>query len=41
MARMRPRTCEELSLVSTIEPKQVEQFGAIFLAVIANHDDDS
>jgi ATP-dependent DNA helicase RecQ len=41
MARMRPRTCEELSLVSTIEPKQVEQFGAIFLAVIANHGDDS
>jgi ATP-dependent DNA helicase RecQ len=37
MARMRPRTCEELSLVSTIEPKQVEQFGAIFLAVIADH----
>ncbi|MGH6799989.1 MAG: HRDC domain-containing protein, partial [Methylocella sp.] len=41
MARMRPRTCEELSLVTTIEPKQVEQFGAIFLAVIANHGDDS
>jgi ATP-dependent DNA helicase RecQ len=41
MARMRPRTCEELSLVSTIEPKQVEQFGAIFLAVIANHYEDS
>jgi ATP-dependent DNA helicase RecQ len=38
MARMRPRTREELSLVSTIEPKKIEQFGAIFLSVITSHD---
>jgi len=41
MARMRPRTREELSLVSTIEPKKIEQFGTIFLAVIANHGENS
>ena len=41
MARMRPRTREELSLVSTIEPKKIEQFGAIFVAVVANHNEDS
>ncbi|MGH8513948.1 MAG: HRDC domain-containing protein, partial [Gammaproteobacteria bacterium] len=40
MARIRPRTREELSLVSAIEPKKIEQFGAIFLTVIANHGDD-
>ncbi|MGQ0445302.1 MAG: HRDC domain-containing protein, partial [Beijerinckiaceae bacterium] len=41
MARMRPRTREELALVSAIEPKKIEQFGAILLAVIADHSDDS
>ncbi|MGB6175551.1 MAG: DNA helicase RecQ [Methylocella sp.] len=41
MARVRPKTGEDLLLVSGVGPAKAARFGAIFLAVIANHYEDS
>lgn len=41
MARLRPKTGEDLLLVPGIGTAKVARYGAIFLAVIANHGDDS
>jgi ATP-dependent DNA helicase RecQ len=41
MARVRPKTREDLLLVPGVGPAKAARFGAIFLAVIANHNEDS
>jgi ATP-dependent DNA helicase RecQ len=41
MALMRPNTREDLLLIPGLGPAKAARFGAIFLAVIANHKEDS
>ena len=41
MARLRPKTGEDLLLIPGVGPAKATRFGAIFLAVIANHNEDS
>ncbi|MGA7383694.1 MAG: HRDC domain-containing protein, partial [Methylocella sp.] len=41
MALVRPKTREDLLLIPGVGPAKAARFGAIFLAVIANHGDDS
>ncbi|HEY8031224.1 MAG TPA: DNA helicase RecQ [Methylocella sp.] len=41
MARARPKTGEELLLISGVGPAKAARFGALFLAVIAHHNEDS
>ncbi|MGH6852525.1 MAG: HRDC domain-containing protein, partial [Methylocella sp.] len=41
MARVRPKTGEDLLLIPGVGPAKAARFGAIFLAVIANHGGDS
>ncbi len=41
MARVRPKTGEDLLLIPGAGPAKAARFGAIFLAVIANHNEDS
>jgi hypothetical protein len=41
MARVRPKASEDLRLIPGVGPAKAARFGAIFLAVIANHGDDS
>ncbi|WPP04714.1 DNA helicase RecQ [Methylocella tundrae] len=39
IARARPRTKDELKLVHGVGPAKLERYGAIFLAIVADHDD--
>jgi ATP-dependent DNA helicase RecQ len=41
MARVRPKTGEDLLLIPGVGPAKAARFGAIFLAVIASHNEDS
>ena len=41
MALGRPKTREDLLLIPGVGPAKIARFGAIFLAVIANHNEDS
>src|ERR1700675_2232229 len=40
MARVRPKTGEDLLLIPGVGPAKAARFGAIFLSVIANHNED-
>jgi ATP-dependent DNA helicase RecQ len=41
MALVRPKTREDLLLIPGVGPTKATRFGAIFLALIANHNEDS
>ncbi|MGH6837944.1 MAG: DNA helicase RecQ [Methylocella sp.] len=41
MARVRPKTFEDLLLIPGVGPTKAARFGAVFLAVITNHGDGS
>ena len=41
MALVRPKTGQDLLLIPGVGPAKAARFGAIFLAVIANHGDSS
>jgi hypothetical protein len=41
MARARPKTGEDLLHIPGVGPAKAARFGAIFLAVIANHNEEN